>query len=83
MGINPGVFTTNVNISRSSACYNLILFFPETPATATDRIFFETDAVYKKAPAEIKISWNKYNLTANLNAGVRISLWGYRESTIR
>ncbi|XP_037921986.1 protein mesh isoform X5 [Hermetia illucens] len=58
-------------------------YFVETPATATDRIFFETDAVYKKAPAEIKISWNKYNLTANLNAGVRISLWGYRESTIR
>ena len=27
--------------------------------------------------------WNRFNLTTNLNANVQISLWGYREATIR
>lgn len=58
-------------------------YFVETPATATDRIFFETMDVHERNPAEIKISWNRYNLTSNFNAQVRISLFGYRESTIR
>ena len=39
--------------------------------------------VHERDPAEIKITWNRFNLTTNLNANVRISLWGYRESTIR
>jgi hypothetical protein len=59
------------------------LFLIETPATATDRIYFEGDDVHQRAPAEIKISWNKYNLTTSENAPIKISLWGYRETTIR
>jgi hypothetical protein len=55
----------------------------ETPATATDRIFFEGDTVHERAPAEIKISWNKYNLTTSESAPIKISLWGYKETTIR
>ncbi|KAJ6640082.1 Protein mesh [Pseudolycoriella hygida] len=58
-------------------------YFVETPATATDKIFFENADVYQRAPAEIRISWNRFNLTSNLNAGITISLWGYRETTIR
>lgn len=58
-------------------------FFLETPATATERIFFRGNDVYNKAPNEIRIEWNRFNLTTNLNAGITISLWGYRESTIR
>ncbi|XP_035785156.1 protein mesh-like isoform X2 [Anopheles albimanus] len=58
-------------------------YFVETPATATDRIFFETDDVHRRAPSEIRITWNRFNLTTNLNANVQISLWGYREATIR
>lgn len=57
--------------------------FSETPATATDRIFFETDDVYKREASQLRISWNAMNLTTNLNANIRISLFGYRESTIR
>lgn len=57
--------------------------FAETPATATERIFFETNDVHEKSPAQIKISWNAYNLTSNLNAGVRISVWGYKETKIK
>lgn len=57
--------------------------FSETPATATDRIFFDTEDVYRRNPAEIGIKWNRYNLTTNFNAGIRISLYGYRERTIR
>lgn len=55
----------------------------ETPATATERIFFSTRAVHERDPREIKITWNAYNLTSNLNAEVQISVWGYRETTIR
>ncbi|RZF47026.1 hypothetical protein LSTR_LSTR013817 [Laodelphax striatellus] len=58
-------------------------YFVETPATATQKIFFETKAVHEKYPKEIMISWNKYNLTRNANANVKISLWGYKETTIR
>jgi len=58
-------------------------FFVETPAAATDRIFFDGQEIHQKAPKEIKITWNKYNLTTNMNANVQISLWGYRETTIR
>uniref|UniRef100_A0A182XLS7 Sushi domain-containing protein n=1 Tax=Anopheles quadriannulatus TaxID=34691 RepID=A0A182XLS7_ANOQN len=58
-------------------------YFVETPATATDRIFFETDDVHRRNPNEIRITWNRFNLTTNLNANVQISLWGYREATIR
>lgn len=37
----------------------------------------------EKYPDEIGITWERYNLTTNENAPIRISLWGYRESTIR
>lgn len=56
--------------------------FTETPASAADQIFFPTNDVHKRSPREIKITWSKGNLTTNLNAGVRISLYGYRERTI-
>lgn len=39
--------------------------------------------MHTRNPSDIRITWNKYNLTTNLNANVRISLWGYRERTIR
>ncbi|XP_035724650.1 protein mesh-like isoform X2 [Vespa mandarinia] len=55
-------------------------YFVETPATAAEKISFTTTAVHELDPAEIKITWNQYNLTSNLNAGVQISLWGYRET---
>ncbi|XP_014210478.1 protein mesh [Copidosoma floridanum] len=58
-------------------------FFIETPATATERIFFQTMAVHERDPAELRITWNAQNLTTNLDASVQISLWGYRETTIR
>ncbi|KAG7203627.1 hypothetical protein KM043_013662 [Ampulex compressa] len=55
-------------------------YFIETPARATEKIFFSTMAIHERSPAEIKITWNQYNLTSNLNAGIQISLWGYRET---
>jgi hypothetical protein len=62
---------------------NKFLFLIETPATATDRIYFEGDDVHQRAPAEIRISWNRQNLTTSETAPIKISLWGYRETTIR
>ncbi|XP_066998795.2 protein mesh isoform X2 [Anabrus simplex] len=59
-------------------------YFIETPQTAAQKIIFQSeDDVHLKSPAEIKFTWNSYNLTSNSNAGIRISLWGYRETTIR
>ncbi|XP_043516783.1 protein mesh isoform X1 [Frieseomelitta varia] len=54
-------------------------YFIETPATATEKIFVSSN-VHEAYPAEIKITWDRYNLTSNLNAGVQIALWGYRET---
>ncbi|XP_036324062.1 protein mesh isoform X2 [Rhagoletis pomonella] len=57
-------------------------YFVETPALATEKIFFETEDVHQKSPDQIQISWDPYNLTSNGNANIMISLWGYREVTI-
>lgn len=72
------LYLLHVNIINIYVC----IFFKETPATATDKIFFETNDVYQKSPSEIRISWNSFNLTSNQNAGLSISLWGYEENTI-
>ncbi|RVE49675.1 hypothetical protein evm_005650, partial [Chilo suppressalis] len=58
-------------------------FFVETPATATEKIFFPDDAIHQRNPPEVKITWNRFNLTTNLNVHLQISLWGYKEVTIR
>jgi hypothetical protein len=66
----------------------LILFFffsyfpAETPATATERIRFQDTAIRERKPKEIKITWEKQNLTTNFDAQIQISLYGYREVTI-
>lgn len=72
-----------LNFSHEYEINKFLQHIPETPATATDRIFFESNDVYQRAPSELRITWNAMNLTTNLNANVRISLFGYRESTIR
>uniref|UniRef100_A0A1B6DF11 AMOP domain-containing protein n=1 Tax=Clastoptera arizonana TaxID=38151 RepID=A0A1B6DF11_9HEMI len=58
-------------------------YFIETPATATQRIFFDTEAIHYKNPTEIKMSWDSKNLTSLTTASVKIELYGYRETTIR
>lgn len=39
--------------------------------------------MHERSPSEIRIKWVKENITNNDNAQVAISLWGYRETTIR
>ncbi|XP_045504606.1 protein mesh isoform X3 [Colias croceus] len=58
-------------------------FFVETPATATEKIFFPDNAIHERYPPEIRIKWDRFNLTTNLNVQLQISLWGYKEVTIR
>ncbi|CAH1121477.1 unnamed protein product [Ceutorhynchus assimilis] len=58
-------------------------YYVETPASAAQKIYFKDMKVHEKSPSEIKITWEKYNLTTNENANIRISLWGYRETSIR
>lgn len=50
----------------------------ETPATATERIFFPENTIYEKNASKIRMTWDRTNLTRN----VQISLWGYEEDTI-
>ncbi|XP_047508314.1 protein mesh isoform X3 [Pieris napi] len=58
-------------------------FFVETPATAQEKIFFTDNAVHERYPPEIRITWDRFNLTTNLNVQLQIGLWGYKEVTIR
>ncbi|XP_013171596.1 PREDICTED: uncharacterized protein K03H1.5 isoform X2 [Papilio xuthus] len=58
-------------------------FFVETPATAAEKIFFPDNAIHERSPREIRITWDRFNLTSNLNVQLQISLWGYKEITIR
>ncbi|XP_014258634.1 protein mesh isoform X2 [Cimex lectularius] len=58
------------------------LFFVETPATAAQRISFADNKINDAYPSDIKITWNKYNLTSNTAAPLQISIWGYKETNI-
>ncbi|XP_017783258.1 PREDICTED: protein mesh isoform X2 [Nicrophorus vespilloides] len=58
-------------------------YFVEPPASAAEKIFFPDGKIYEKNPGSIQMKWIKQNLTTNENANVRISLWGYRERTLR
>lgn len=62
---------------------NRILHITETPATATEKIFFPDNSVHERYPPEVRITWDRFNLTTNLNVQLQISLWGYKEITIR
>lgn len=79
----------NDDIGRIYETYYIKFFshafshFPaETPATATERIRFQDSAIRERTPKEIKITWEKQNLTTNFDAQIQISLYGYREVTI-
>lgn len=61
---------------------NFSHFPAETPATASERIRFQDSAIRERKPKEIKITWEKQNLTTNFDAQIQISLYGYREVTI-
>ncbi|CAH0591404.1 unnamed protein product [Chrysodeixis includens] len=58
-------------------------YFVETPATATEKIFFTDNSIHERYPTEIRMTWDRFNLTTNLNVQLQISLWGYKEITIR
>ncbi|KAK6626128.1 hypothetical protein RUM43_006433 [Polyplax serrata] len=58
-------------------------YFVETPATASEKIHFQSESVHEKNPNEITITWDNYNLTANAAASLTISIFGYKETTIR
>lgn len=69
-------------IDFDHVCFFFSLTFPETPATATERIRFEDGSVREKKPTDIKITWEKQNLTTNFDANIKITLYGYKEVTI-
>lgn len=44
-------------------------------------VWFEGEDYHKLNPAELKLRWDKTNLTMDESASVRVSLWGYREDS--
>jgi len=76
-------YTKHIILSFVHIPYMSFSHFPaETPATATERIRFQDSAIRERKPKEIKITWEKQNLTTNFDAQIQISLYGYREVTI-
>ena len=45
-------------------------------------VWFKDESHHQLQPAEMTMKWDKYNLTMDENAKVRVSLWGYREDSV-
>lgn len=54
----------------------------ETPQTAPEMVWFQEDNYHELNPNELRVRWDKTNLTIDETAKVRISVWGYREDTV-
>lgn len=58
------------------------MYCAETPTTAPEMVWFQTETFHELAPTELRLRWDRTNLTVDETAKVRISLWGYREDTV-
>jgi hypothetical protein len=58
-------------------------FLVETPFTAPELVSFPENDPYEKYPQKISIRWDYKNLTLDMNTPVSITLFGYRENTIK
>lgn len=58
-------------------------FFVETPLTAPQGVWFKANRYQDQAPEVLDIEWLAGNLTMDWKASVQISLYGYREISIR
>lgn len=45
-------------------------------------VWFQEENYHELAPTEMRLRWDKTNLTVDESAKVRISVWGYREDTV-
>lgn len=45
-------------------------------------VWFQTENFHELNPNELRLRWDKTNLTVDESAKVRISVWGYREDTV-
>ncbi|CAH2001993.1 unnamed protein product [Acanthoscelides obtectus] len=74
----------NLQIARNSEPFKWKgKYYVESPSQASQKIYFRDMKIHERSPSEIRITWEKQNLTTNENANIRMSLWGYRETTIR
>lgn len=58
-------------------------FFVETPLTSPEGVWFKDDSYQDHSPETLDIQWLAGNLTMNRDAQAQISIWGYREISIR
>ena len=54
----------------------------ETPQTAPEMVWFQEQNHHDLYPNELRLRWDKTNLTVDESAKVRVSVWGYREDTV-
>lgn len=45
-------------------------------------VWFKDDKHHELEPNELVLKWDRFNLTMDENAKVRISVWGYREDSV-
>ena len=70
LSFNTGMFLSTIKFQLT-----------EPPNTSPQMVWFDLDAgddFNKIDPTDLMLRWDPYNLTMNLDASVRISLWGYR-----
>ncbi|XP_063878525.1 protein mesh-like isoform X1 [Scylla paramamosain] len=58
-------------------------FFVETPLTAPEGVWFKDDKYQHHSPEVLNVEWLAGNLTMNRDAQAQISLYGYREISIK
>lgn len=84
--IMPRVYATgyvDLTISIDGGNFNWKgRFYVESPQTAPEMVWFQTENFHELAPSELRLRWDKTNLTVDESAKVRISVWGYREDTV-
>ncbi len=57
-------------------------FYVEPPSVSPELVWFTDDSYHGFEPQDMTLQWDPFNLTMNRDAGVSISVWGYREDSI-
>jgi len=57
-------------------------FYVETPITAPEMVWFQEPNYHGLNTPDLRLRWDKTNLTVDESAKVRVSIWGYREDSV-
>ncbi len=64
---------------RQKLFYAINVCLPaEPPSVSPELVWFTDQSYHGFEPVDMTLQWDPFNLTQNRDAGVSISLWGYR-----